>query len=551
MDRALWNLLLLRFRGWLRRLGRSLVTVKGVLVALLCLVFLAPVILALVFHSMSGATEPSAAEPMEAIRRFAPLALLLVCVLNIVTAAGEQAISFSPAEVNLLFAGPFSRRQLLAYKLVSSFIIVLVIALVITIGLSPFTSRIGAAYVGLVLGMMFLHLVIVSVVLIGSMIGAQAYNRRRRWALGFVVVLVTLMLLNVGSGIFLLSPRELLEAVEQTPVLVVVLTPFRWYVNAFTATEYWPDLAQWGLLGLAVDVALAVVVFALDAHYLETAANAGEKVYATLQKVRATGLAFQARPGKARFPLPDLPWWGGIGPIAWRQLTTALRSQGILLGYMFLLAMILLIPLIGSQKTGAAQSNLASWTIGFMAWISFLLAPMITFDFRGDLDHMDILKTLPLRASRIVLGQLLTPVLIVSLVQWLFMAVLILFGPRLDLLVGAIAFILPLNLLLFGIENLLFLWYPSPPAAAMAGNYQMMGRNMLLMLAKFLIMGLIGGMAGLIAAPVFILMELVQGPSLLASLTVAWLLISAFAIGPVPLVALAFRRFDVARDMPP
>ncbi len=108
-----------------------------------------------------------------------------------------------------------------------------------------------------------------------------------------------------------------------------------------------------------------------------------------------------------------------------------------------------------------------------------------------------------------------------------------------------------MNLLLFGIENLLFLWYPSPPVAAMAGNYQMMGRNVLLMLAKFLIMGLIGGITGLVVALVYLLMQLVQGPSLLASLTVAWLLISGFAIGLVPLVALAFRRFDVAQDMPP
>jgi hypothetical protein len=551
MDRALWILLQLRFRGWLRQLGRSLFTVKGVLVALLCLLSLAPVILAFIFHWMVGVSQPSVAEKMEEIKRFAPLALMLLCLLNIVTAAGEQAISFSPAEVNLLFAGPFSRRQLLAYKLVTSFIIVLVIALVITICLSPFTPRIGAAYVGLVLGMMFLHLVIVSIVLIGSMIGAQAYNRRRRWALGFVAVLVSLVILNVGSGIFELSPRELLEAVEQTPALVVVLTPFRWYVNASMATQYWPDLAQWGLLGLAMDVGLVVVVFALDAHYLETAASAGEKIYATLQKVRGTGLAYQARPSKARFAMPELPFWGGIGPIAWRQLTTALRSQQLLLGYLFLLAIILLIPLIGSQKTGSAPSHLATLTVGAMAWITFLLAPMITFDFRGDLERMDILKTLPLRASRIVLGQVLTPVLIVSLVQWLFLVVLIVLGYRLDLLVGAIPFVLPLNLLLFGIENLLFLWYPSPPPAAMAGNYQMMGRNMLLMLAKFLITGLIGGITGLVAALVYLLMELVQGPSLLASLTVAWLLITGFAIGLVPLVALAFRRFDVARDMPP
>jgi hypothetical protein len=176
---------------------------------------------------------------------------------------------------------------------------------------------------------------------------------------------------------------------------------------------------------------------------------------------------------------------------------------------------------------------------------------MITFDFRSDLDRMDVLKTLPLRASRIVLGQLLTPVLITSLVQWLLIVVLIFFGHRLDFLLGAIAFVVPFNLLLFGIDNLLFLWYPTPPVTATAGNFQMMGRNMLLMMAKFLFVGLIGGATGLVAVPVYFLMELAQGPSWLASMTVAWLLISGFAIGLVPMVALAFRRFDVARDMPP
>jgi hypothetical protein len=551
MDRALWMLMQLRFKGWLRQLRRALLTVKGVVVALLCLLCFAPLIISLII-SWLAATPPASAEHAEAIRRFVPLVLLALCVGNIATAAGEKAIAFSPAEVNLLFTAPFSRRQLLAYKLVFDFCFVLVIALVMAICFSPFTSRFGAAFVGIVLGFMFLHLILMTVVLIGSMVGAQAYNRRRRWALAILAALGMLVFLHIGSGIFELSPSELLERAEQAPALVVVLTPFRWYVNAFTATQYWPELAQWVLPGLAVDIGLVVIVFALDAHYLETAANAGEKIYANLQKMRSGGLAaaFQSRPGKARFRLPDLPWWGGIGPIAWRQLTAAPRSHG-LMGYILLLAVILVIPIIVSQKTDPLQSHLAPLTIGFMAWISFLLTPMITFDFRSDLDRMDVLKTVPLRASRIVLGQLLTPVLITTLVQWLLLVILIFLGHRFDILLGAIVFVVPFNLLLFGIDNLLFLWYPTPPVAATAGSFQMMGRNMLLMMAKFIFVGLIGGATGLVAVPVYFLMDLAQGPSWLASLTVAWLLLTGFAIGLVPLVALAFRRFDVARDMPP
>jgi hypothetical protein len=143
-----------------------------------------------------------------------------------------------------------------------------------------------------------------------------------------------------------------------------------------------------------------------------------------------------------------------------------------------------------------------------------------------------------------------TPVLINSLMQWLFLLVLIVLGQRLDLLLGAMAFVLPLNLLLFGIENLLFLWYPARPPAT-AGDFQMMGRNMLLMAAKFLIVGLIGGITGLVGVLVYHLTEMADGPSWPASLTVVWLMVSGFAIGLVPLLAMAFRRFDVARDTPP
>ena len=55
-----------------------------------------------------------------------------------------------------------------------------------------------------------------------------------------------------------------------------ILEPFRWFVRAFTAQRVWPDFVRWAGLGLAADVGLLMVVFALDAHYLESAAAACE-----------------------------------------------------------------------------------------------------------------------------------------------------------------------------------------------------------------------------------------------------------------------------------
>src|SRR5207237_5526766 len=117
------------------------------------------------------------------------------------------------------------------------------------------------------------------------------------------------------------------EEVEQAPLLQALLTPLRWFIDALTAAELWPDLAVAAGLSLMVDVIVLVAVLLLDAHYLETAAAASERAYVRLERIRQMGnVALGAPAARARFALPGLPFWGGIGPLAWRQLLTALRS---------------------------------------------------------------------------------------------------------------------------------------------------------------------------------------------------------------------------------
>ena len=116
-----------------------------------------------------------------------------------------------------------------------------------------------------------------------------------------------------------------LAQLERTPILETVLAPVSWFIKAATAERVWPDLVQWSALSLLVNLALLALVFALDAHYLEAAAAASEKAYARLERLRrgtaAIALPTGARP---RMRLPGLPYWGGVGPLLWRQLTTAL-----------------------------------------------------------------------------------------------------------------------------------------------------------------------------------------------------------------------------------
>jgi hypothetical protein len=182
-----------------------------------------------------------------------------------------------------------------------------------------------------------------------------------------------------------------------------------------------------------------------------------------------------------------------------------------------------------------------------------MLTPLLTFDFRGDIDRMDLLKALPLPPWRVALGQLLAPTLVLSAVQLLVMGfVQALWGGVELLLWGLLLFAAPFNFLSFGVENLLFLWFPSRPTPAAPGDFQTMGRQTLMLLAKMAILGLVIVPAAAAGTAAYVAARLVlEVNGVPAGLAAGWLVLTVLSSGVVPLVASAFRRFDVARDTPP
>jgi hypothetical protein len=555
MHPALWFLLWLRLYGWLRRLGRNLGTVKGVVLAIIGMLFLVPCLLSWMVSLFVLPGPPASPERLEDIRRFGPLALLGFTVLSLLSSAGERGVvAFTPAEVTFLFAGPFSRRQLLAYKIIVAFASSLLVAVIFLFWLASLHlpwAMLGFGYLAVVLALMFVQLLTMAIGFIASSIGVQAYNRRRRLILLGLALVALAAFLQIGGDLFRLPRSELIGRLEQTPLLYAILEPFRWFVRAFTAQCVWPDFVRWGGLGLIADVGLLIVVFALDAHYLESAAAAGERVYAQLQRLRTGGAAalVLSGSGSARSWLPMLPWWRGIGPVVWRQLTTVPRSRSTLV------ILLMLFPLVGLPALSGRQGNTEAHlglTIALGAQIGALtlfLTPLIAFDFRGDLDRMDVLKSWPIAPIPLVLGQLLTPVLLICLVQWIALAAIATTLERsaVQATLGAAALVMPFNFLLIGLDNLLFLLFPSRVMTPTPGDFQVMGRLLLTYLAKLTILGLASGTAALIAVPAYFLL----GHNLPAALAVAWSVLAGFAVGQVPFIALAFRRFDVTRDTPP
>ncbi len=187
---------------------------------------------------------------------------------------------------------------------------------------------------------------------------------------------------------------------------------------------------------------------------------------------------------------------------------------------------------------------------------------MVRHDFRSDLAQMDMLKSLPLPAWQVVLGQLLAPIVILTAFQWLLLSVMLggslgLSGKPADAIspwrfpgVLAAALLFPgINALVLLLPNTIALLFPAWAGTQQGrgGGIEVMGQRLVFSLgfALVLVIGLLP--AGLVGGLCWWIAHLGVGPAWalpLAALPAALVLLAEFAAGVWGL-AFAFDRYDV------
>jgi hypothetical protein len=264
-------------------------------------------------------------------------------------------------------------------------------------------------------------------------------------------------------------------------------------------------------------------------------------------------MAASSAPGaggrRARWRLPQLPYARGAGPIAWRQATSALRNGRGMLMMLLILAVAVGPAVFAARKDdgggGGGASSVSGIAVGAMAWITLIVGAWLRFDFRGDLDQLDYLKSLPVAPWAMAAGQIVTPTLLMTLCHLLIVAGVTAAAGHADrVLLFAAVVCLPFNAMLFAIENLIFLLFPTR-AAANPADFQGYGRQILLLFAKGLLTLIAAGVAAALATVVHLLTD-----SWGATMATAGLVMTAIAAALIPAVGWAYARFDVSGDVP-
>lgn len=547
MNPGLRYLMLRGVLGRLRLLRRRLGTLKGALAVAAFVGFLAIVALP---HLLGGAelrAGVDAARVDFSARSIAPLLFLGTVALSLL--AG-RALSFTPAEIGFLFAAPVSRRELLAYAMLSRATLDVLSGLWLGIFVTAYAGTRAGGFAATTLLMLFSGVCAQAYTMAG--LAAKARWGSARWWAAHAVVAAALLaaLAAAARGItYAGDPRGWLQALLDTPVLRGLTLPVRPLTELFLAADALAA-AGWAALVLAMVVAVGAAVVRLDVAYGEHALEVSRRQAERLRRLQSGG----ATAGRAGFRprVPRLRLLGPAAPLARRQLLELSRNPRALLGPVFvigiLLVVLVLLPALDAAVPGEALPALAYPALAAVVAAPVLVPQLVPFDFRRDLDRLAQLRALPLSPAAVVVGQLAAPVLALAAVQFVGIAgIALATGAVEPMLLLALALLVPpLTWAAVAADNAAFLLLPHRMAPDGTAGLQFMGRMWFVALIKVLVL-----LAALLPAALaaLLLHVAVDLPPALAAAAAAPVL----ALCCVPLtrgVGRVFHRFDLVRDMP-
>jgi hypothetical protein len=541
------------FRKQVRRFKRP----SGILFALLGVVVIGGWVTSIVIGQTFG---PSGSDTVSL-----PLLQLIGMGLVFFTAIGalnHRGLYLPSEEIELLFSAPVSRADLVRYRLFAN------------LGRSLF----GSAFFGLIvmwrmphplfafLGAMVAMLTLPVLGQAFSILAGSAENRLfarlsklpvRLFNILGAVFVVAIMLLAINGGrlrgkLQLFGLESLGELVEDPRVAWIgwPIAPWARMIAASSLGEF----ALWSCVCALLWVLFFELTARLPVDFRELSLQTSADVARRIARARKTGVGASASGISRRAKKRTAPWafgHGRFGSIAWRKSTSILRkARGTFITGGLIIALLTVLSTMVIEHSGPEAAM--GGTILIAAAGTLYLCAGLRFDFREDLDRMDVVKSWPLAPWRIFLATLLPEVLLVSLLLGGAVGLRVAITGDAHPLIMAVLAALPLGVLAWvSIDNAVFLFSPIRYVPGQEGLLQHAGRSVVLMLLRAFALGL----AALAVTAAVLLVQALDdwlelGAQQVVGVTVG-LVLFVLLCEDVLLVWLggrALARFDVARD---
>lgn len=503
--------------------------------------------------------------------------LLLAVVLGIgwLVPQKRAALTFTEAEIAFLFPAPVSRRALIQFKLLRSQLAILITVLIFTVLFRRGGAHVWITAAGwwLIFSVLSLHFLAASFVRSMLLDRGITHWARRGVVLGLLLMAALVVGLWVYSALPSLEPLDLQRpgewlqqwrvVLEEGPV-PLMLYPFRLVVRPFLCTNAADFLGSlWPVL-LILALHYFWVVHA-NVAFEEASFEASRKLARRIEDLKAGRRRGKGSDAARRDPFR----LRATGPVEvaflWKNLMGAGRYfNGRVLFALAVGLAVALFTLIQSRPAGGWMGVMGLAATILVVWSAVLGPQLFAQDLRQDLRMADHLKSYPLPGWRVVLGQLLAPALILTLLQWLLIPVAVAGlasldhetgaqpAPLVSLGVAAVVVVPALNLLSLIIPNaavlLLPAWFLTEKTGP--GGIESTGQRMVMLLGQLLVLGL-GALPAALAFTTVLLVSRwlvdwwVAAP--LAGLAGAVILLGEVALA-VGLMGRWFEKLDISQE---
>ncbi|MBK7641540.1 MAG: hypothetical protein IPJ19_00595 [Planctomycetes bacterium] len=501
----------------------------------------------------------------EANLAWTSLVILVMSALTLIGSFNHRGLYLPRQEIELAFSAPVSRSDLVRYRMLTNLLRSLIAGVVVGFGAARRLPNPTYAFLGTFALLMFLPI-------LGQATAILLGDAENRWA-RLASKLPTRTLSVVGAfGLVLIvvylatgqdeALSELLPGSEAGPIqaqawfqsglvqaLILPVQPWVRAINAETAGEF----LQWFGLCAAIWAASFELTARLPVDFRELSLATSADIARRLQRLRRGGAGVGGSKAEKLALTWRVPWLLGRGPfgaIAWIKFVAMLRkARGTLLFSVLVVAFVAVgFPLLMHME-GPDVELFGAVMIAAVG--SMYLSAGLRFDFRQDLELMDLVKTWPVASSRIFLATLLPEVLLISA---LLAAAILVRSALLGFHTAIVAVLLFQPLVTFAwlaVDNAVYLYSPVRFTPGQEGALQHMGRSLLLMMLR---LTLLGGVLALAGGPAVGLMYTADGLGLEEGLAraiaigYAWGVLFALDVALVFAGGWILRRFDVARD---
>jgi ABC-2 type transport system permease protein len=356
-----------------------------------------------------------------------------VVVFGWIIPSSRAALTFSEAEIAWLFPAPLSRTQLIRFRLLKSQLGLLLLALLMTI-LTGRMSQDGHALLHtlgwwIVLMALQLHRLGASFTI--TRLTEQGLSTLRRRLLAVAMALAFVWVLGMWARATPDLPTlseivsegalgEFVRNLASAGPAQWLLLPFRWIVSPWFAADGMEFLKA---LGPAAVILAAHYVWVIrsEVAFEEASVHLSEKRAALVAAHKSGNLRFRITPRLEQVPVFRLnaKGWPALG-FVWKSWIRFGGQRVMRIG--FLVAILCVVaasmPLLVSEWEGFAGVPLM---VGFATICALIFSgPQLSAQsLRRELQSIEWLKACPVPPSQIILGQILGPAILWSLIEWI------------------------------------------------------------------------------------------------------------------------------------